>query len=344
MTRTSITRFLAILGCFVIVCAFGAGIQDMQTIDGAQRNKLQDIINASGSGSGSVSTNRNIFTTSPLTGGGNLSADLTLVFDGTAAFVASGATGLNATQLTLGTIPTARYGLEVVTTGLTLTATSPITGGGNLSASRSFGFDGTAAFVASGATTLNASNLSSGTVPDARLSSAFVQTNRSITTSGPLSGGGNLSADRALTYDGSVTHNESGATNLNASSLASGTVPDARISSAFVQTNVIPFSFNLPNQTVIGLSNSVTFAHRVVPNGMTQTVSYVDMLLIGGTSPGVNQIVRVFDATASATLLATNSTWRGTLTITNGTRWYARFENNSATNISVSASVNGFTR
>ena len=105
--------------------------------------------------------------------------------------------------------------------------------------------------------------------------------------------------------------------------------------------NQIPTTWNMPQANIVGGSNFVTFAHGVVPNGTTQTINFVQSILANGTTPGSNQIVRIFDATASTTLLATNGNWNGTLTITNGTRWYARFENNSTTNIQATASVHG---
>src|SRR5690606_3796588 len=66
----------------------------------------------------------------------------------------------------------------------------------------------------SGLTNLNASNLSSGTVPSDRLPSTI---------------GGNKTFSDNVTVGGTITGNGSGLTNLNASNLSSGTVPDARL-------------------------------------------------------------------------------------------------------------------
>ncbi len=105
--------------------------------------------------------------------------------------------------------------------------------------------------------------------------------------------------------------------------------------------NQVPLSFSLPINTINGNSNWMTFAHGTVPSGKTVTINYVQSLLDNGNAPGTDQVVRIYDATGASTLLATNGNWNGTVTITNGLRWYARFENNSTTNINVSASIHG---
>lgn len=105
--------------------------------------------------------------------------------------------------------------------------------------------------------------------------------------------------------------------------------------------NQVPLSFSLPINTINGNSNWMTFAHGTVPSGKTVTINYVQSLLDNGNAPGVDQLVRIYDATGASTLLATNGNWNGTVTITSGLRWYVRFENNSTTNINVSASIHG---
>src|SRR5439155_1262911 len=77
----------------------------------------------------------------------------------------------------------------------------------------------------SGLTTLSADNISSGTLADARLSANVAL----------LSGSQTFSGTKALTnsgnsFVGGFTGNGTGLTNLNASNLASGAVPDARLS------------------------------------------------------------------------------------------------------------------
>ena len=136
-------------------------------------------------------------------------------------------TGLNATQLTTGTVPVARLSgsyTGIVGTGA-LNAGSITSGFGNINI-------GTATFTGngSGLTSLDASDLSSGTVPSARISGSYT----GITGVGALDAGsitsnfGNINIGTAT-----FTGNGSGLSSLNASNLSSGTVPNARISGAY---------------------------------------------------------------------------------------------------------------
>ena len=107
--------------------------------------------------------------------------------------------------------------------------------------------------------------------------------------------------------------------------------------------NQVPLSWGIPITTIGGNSNWVTFVHEKVPSGKTTTITRLRVLNDAGASPETNQIVRIFNATTAATLLSTNANWDGSITFTNLTRWYARFENNaSATNaVNVSCSIQG---
>ena len=107
--------------------------------------------------------------------------------------------------------------------------------------------------------------------------------------------------------------------------------------------NQKPIAFCIPVTTVAGNSNWVTFVHELIPSTKTTTITRLRVLTDAGANPATNQIVRIFNATTAATLLATNANWDGSITLTNLTRWYARFENNaSATNaVNVSCSIQG---
>jgi hypothetical protein len=138
----------------------------------------------------------------------NNSTGLTL--SGTFSGSGNGLTGLNASQLTSGTIPLAQLSSAVVTnnaTGLTL--------GGIFSGN------------GSGLTGLNASQLTSGTMPLAQLSSVVVTNNAT-----------------GLTLGGTFSGNGGGLTSLNASQLASGTVPLTQLSSAVVTNNANSLTLN----------------------------------------------------------------------------------------------------
>jgi hypothetical protein len=111
-----------------------------------------------------------------------------------------------------------------------------------------------ASFTGSGAnlTNLNASNLTSGTVPDARLSGTY--TGISINTTGIIT---------AASFTGSGAN----LTNLNASNISSGTLNNARLPQNISVSGIVTaatFSGNLQNTLTlntsgIGLSGNTTF-------------------------------------------------------------------------------------
>jgi hypothetical protein len=87
-----------------------------------------------------------------------------------------------------------------------------------------------------GLTSLNASQLASGTVPDARLSVNLARLNASQT----FSGGNTFSGANTFNHPGSsFTGDGRGLTALNASQLASGTVPDARLAANVARTSQV---------------------------------------------------------------------------------------------------------
>jgi len=179
--------------------------------------------------------------------GVNLTVNTTTFnFTGTTGYsgVGTNLTALNATSLTSGTVPDAR----IAATSITQHQAS-ITGTGVLnSGSINTGFGniniGTSTFTGngSGLTTLNASNLSSGTVAGARLggtqSMAGIKTftdatDATTTANGAVRLTGGLSVAKAIVFGGIATGNGSGLTTLNATNLSSGTVANARISGTY---------------------------------------------------------------------------------------------------------------
>lgn len=166
------------------------------------------------SGGGFVPTTRTINTTSPLTGGGNLSADLTLginTVSNAVRGVVKAITVAAAVYLSNGGGTdadwTAMSGSGApVGSGRTISTTAPLTGGGDLSANRTLAVN-------------TVSNTSSGVVPAITAGSAAlvsdaggtssswvalagggspVGSGRTISTTAPLTGGGDLSANRTL--------------------------------------------------------------------------------------------------------------------------------------------------
>jgi hypothetical protein len=140
----------------------------------------------------------------------------------------SGLNSLNASNLTTGTISDARIPSFIVRDGTQIIAGDGLLGGGNLSTSRTLSLDSTVvrtsgnqtisgnktfqntvtagAFSGNGAAVveLNASNLSAGTVNDARIPSNIVRNTRRIDAGSGLTGGGDFNANRTLSVDGTV--------------------------------------------------------------------------------------------------------------------------------------------
>jgi hypothetical protein len=119
----------------------------------------------------------------------------------------SGLTSLNATNISSGTLNNARLPSTITVTTVNADVTGDLTG--NVSGSIS---GGSVAGEGSGLTALNATNISSGTLDNARLPSAI-----SVTS---------------LTGDGS------GLTSLNATNISSGTLNNARLPSTITVTTV----------------------------------------------------------------------------------------------------------
>jgi hypothetical protein len=144
-----------------------------------------------GSGGG-VPTSREINTTAPLTGGGNLTANLTISMSAATAsvdgyLVGSDWTIFNNKQAALGYTP--------ANATLTLSTSAPLTGGGNLSANRTISIPAATASVdgyLTGAdwTVFNNKQIALGYTP--------VNQTLTLTTTAPLTGGGNLSTNRTL--------------------------------------------------------------------------------------------------------------------------------------------------
>lgn len=149
-----------------------------------------------------VSTTRTISTTSPLTGGGDLSADRTLSIPVATTSVNG---YLSSTDWTT-------FNNKVSTTR-TINTTSPLAGGGNLSADLTLTInDGTTS--QKGAVQLTDSTSSTSTTTAATpnsvktaydLANAAAPQTRTISTTSPLTGGGNLSADRTFAINDAST-------------------------------------------------------------------------------------------------------------------------------------------
>ena len=202
---------------------------------------------------------------------GNITAGGTLP-----ALNGSALTNLNATNLSTGTVANARLSNSVTLQGNTFNGASQLvqlTAGGILP-------------VLSGAnlTSLNATNLSTGTVADARLSA-------NVTVQGNTFNG----ANQLVQVNGSgelPTISGVNLTNLNAGSIASGTVADARLSAnVTVQGN----TFNGVNQLL-----------QVNGSGELPTISGVNLTNLNATSLATGTVA---DARLSANVTTQGNTF-----------------------------------
>lgn len=100
--------------------------------------------------------------------------------------------------------------------------------------------------------------------------STVVLTTRAISTTAPIVGGGDLSADRTFAFDGSQTFNASGATNLT-------------YGAQVVQTNNAVFVNSITN-VVSGTNSLVTVANRIATIHSTPDLRHVGVTIDGGGS------------------------------------------------------------
>lgn len=178
----------------------------------------------------------------------------------------AGLTALNASELTSGTVPDARFPATLpAVSGVNLTALNASNlGSGTVPDAR---FPPTLPAVSGvNLTALNANNLGSGTVPDARFPATL-----------PAVSGVNLTA-------------------LNASNLGSGTVPDAR------------FPATLPavsgaNLTALNMDNAGSGTLAVVRGGTGITSFGTGIATFLGTPSSANLAVAVTDETGSGPLV-----------------------------------------
>ena len=196
---------------------------------------------------------------------------------------------MDASYLTSGTLPDAR----IAVTGVTQHQAS-ITGTGALnSGSITSGFGniniGSSIFTGdgSGLSALNASNLSSGTVPDGRIAaSSITQHQASITGTGALDSGSITSNFGDINIGTSTfTGNGSGLTSLSASNLSTGTVAGGRLGG---------------NQTMAGIKTfSDTTEATTTANGairLSGGLSVAKNIVFGGTATGNGSGLTSLDA------------------------------------------------
>lgn len=115
-------------------------------------------------------------------------------------------------------------------------------------------------------TGLNASNLNSGTVPSSRISGNY----SGITVVGPLTGGSIQSGFGNINIGSNqFTGNGVNITNLNASALASGVIPDARLSGAYTGFTNLTASGTGAFNTLLAASGGSIASPKYSFNGNT---------------------------------------------------------------------------
>ena len=154
-------------------------------------------------------------------------------------FTGNGAalTGLNASQLTGGTVPDGRL-------AGTYSSVLALSNAGNT-------FAGTGA----GLTGLNANNLATGTLADGRLSGNVARLNANQTFSGSnIFAGVSTMANVSNMFAGAFSGGGGGLTNLNASQLASGTLPSDRLLGTYAGA----LTFNNAGNSFAGNGSALT--------------------------------------------------------------------------------------
>lgn len=236
-----------------------------------------------------------------------------ITFNGALVGTGGALTGLNGSEITVGTVADARLPSTVVRTSRTLTAGAGISPIGNLSADRTIAIDSTVLtttgnFVISGAKRFGNFSIivdaASGTSKLMQLTTSN-SPRWAFGADGVAESAGSGSnfvvfryndsgvyIDTAMSIDrstGVMAANGGGLTNLNASNIASGTVADARLPSTVVKTSGVQSIADEKTFASIKLSGNLNADTRQITNlgtpsssSQAATKGYVDGLV--GTS------------------------------------------------------------
>ncbi|QOR60639.1 hypothetical protein [Bathycoccus sp. RCC716 virus 3] len=279
-----------------------------------------EATNVNGNGSGLSSLNASNVSTGTLhndrlstkTGTGNIvmSANPTLsgtitggTFSGTHDGDGSGLSSLNASNVSSGTIHNDRLDTKTGTGNIVMSANPTLSGtitGGT--------FSGTHDGNGSGLSSLNASNVSSGTLSNDRLSTKTgtgnIVMSANPTLSGTITGG---------TFSGTHDGNGSGLSSLNASNVSTGTLSNDRLSTKTGTGNIVMSA----NPTLSGTITGGTFSGTHDGNGSGLSSLNASNVSTGtihndrlSTKTGTGNIVMSASPTLSGTI--TGGTFSGT--------------------------------
>ena len=317
---------------------------------------------------GKVATTRTISTTSPLSGGGDLSSNLTLSiaeaaadgttkgvatftaldFDSTSGVISIDYANAQAASSTLKGFLTSgdwtTFNGKVATTR-TISTTSPLSGGGDLSSNLTISIaEAVADDTTKGVATFNSSdfNSASGVISidytNAHTASSTlkgfltsadwttfndkVATTRTISTTAPLSGGGDLSANRTLSItDAAADGTTKGAATFTASDFnatagvisidyTNGQAASASAKGFLTSSDWTTFNNKLDSTIMVagtgtgstirdGNTNTATCAYSTVSGGCANTVSSCYSVISGGNTNSIATVtVGIYPATA----------------------------------------------
>ena len=243
-----------------------------------------------------VRTGRLVASGDGLQGGGDLSADRSLSVDATVvrttgtqtvggaktfstrvASVGYSGTGTNPYLASDGTVAAPSYSwTSDPDTGVYSAGVNTIgfsAGGAHVATISAAGFTG----VGTALTALNGSNISTGTVADARIASTITRNSRAISAGDGLTGGGDLSADRSFAVDATVVRTSGNQTIAGAKTFSSSVV-GAKFEGPSTDSAVAP-SFTWTGDTNTGMfrkgADEIGFATGGAERGSINNTGFV---------------------------------------------------------------------
>lgn len=260
------------------------------------------ITTASNGGGGGVPSARLISAGTGLSGGGDLSADRTISISATGVS-ASSYTYASFTVNAQGQVTAASSGTAPVLPTRTLTAGTGLSGGGDLSADRSFALANTA--VTPGSFTNSSVTVDAqGRLTSASSGATPALASRTITAGTGLTGGGDLSADRTIAMANMA------ATTLKGNNTGGSAVP-LDLTAAQVKTMLAIVAGDVSGLAAIATSGSASdLSAGTLPAGRFPALTG-DVTTVSGalaTTIGTNKVTNAMLAQGAASTIVGNNT------------------------------------